>query len=240
MFSPCLVVALVVLFPATLVSCHSEFPSSSYGFYIASYLKKKRKSFFGPGGTTAGGTGPVPHPPFKPTGYQPVSGWYRAGSTVTRLRYLTGTGPVLPAHHLPLSPAQPPPHQPTTTPPLPHWARPPTPCSLQLAHAAARRSPAGEQASIEALTRSIDERGRAAVCGLRSGQARVGALTWWAWQRSWRRPTRGRSGGWWLKLGGRRPAGSTGPVPVRYRKRVTVLPARYRPDTGWYPVGSGS
>jgi hypothetical protein len=46
MFSPCVVVALVALFLTKLVSPQSEFPSSSYGFYIASYLKKKKKKPF--------------------------------------------------------------------------------------------------------------------------------------------------------------------------------------------------
>jgi hypothetical protein len=44
MFSPCVEVALVTLFPAKLVSLHSDFPSSSYrGFRVAGKEKEKRK-----------------------------------------------------------------------------------------------------------------------------------------------------------------------------------------------------
>jgi hypothetical protein len=97
MISPCKDVALVALFPTKLVSCHSEFPSSSYEFYIASYLEKEKKISFGPGGTTADGTGPSTASAIFLTGSRPVPGRYRTGTTVTYTvpaRYPAGsTGP---------------------------------------------------------------------------------------------------------------------------------------------------
>jgi hypothetical protein len=98
MFSPCVEIALVTLFPEKLFHLIWSFLAQVMDFIVASQLKKKKVKV---ASSASWAFGPVPGSPSSVTRTLAVPGRYRTGSTVTRTVpswYRAGTALAGPAY----------------------------------------------------------------------------------------------------------------------------------------------